>query len=124
VGPAPGVGPTQTQPTAEPLPPEPSTDGAGARVGGGSSNYDDSITDKGSRYPNRETDVSATEFQANLVANGFTVVKQTVGSNGPVTILSNGQTTYTIYTATSTGSASAQATVNGKIVVKIRLGGP
>jgi hypothetical protein len=106
------------------LPPEPSTDGAGALVGGGSSKYDDTITDKGARILNRDTDVTATEFVANLVGEGFNVVKQTIGTNGPVTILSNGQTTYTIYTATSTGSASAQVVVNGSVVLKIRLGGP
>ncbi len=47
-----------------------------------------------------------------------------MGSNGPVTVLSNGQKIYTIYTATSTGSASVQvANAAGQILSKIRLSG-
>lgn len=78
-----------------------------------------------SPYYNIATNLTAREFQSNLVSNGYNVVRQTIGSNGPVTILSNGEKTYSIYTATSTGSASAQATnAAGTILSKIRLGGP
>ena len=60
-----------------------------------------------------------------LVSNGYNVIRRTVGSNGPVTVLSNGQNTYSIYTATSTGASSAQV-VNaaGNIVIKYRFTGP
>jgi RHS repeat-associated protein len=81
------------------------------------------VTAAGSRYTNLATNLTAREFQANLVSNGYRVVRQTTGSNGPVTILSNGEKSYTIYTATSTGSASAQVTnAAGDILSKIRLG--
>ena len=96
-----------------------------AAESGAASVYDTSITAAGSRVTNVATNVSTGEFQANLVSNGFKVVKQTTGSNGPATILSDGQTTYTIYTGTSTGAASAQVTnAAGQTVSKIRLGTP
>ncbi|HNP34891.1 MAG TPA: FG-GAP-like repeat-containing protein [Woeseiaceae bacterium] len=82
------------------------------------------VTAAGSRYANLATNLTAREFQANLLSNSYRIVRQTTGANGPVTILSNGQKTYTIYTATSTGSASAQVTnAAGDILSKIRLGG-
>lgn len=88
-----------------------------------SSKWDPTITSAGASVTNVATDVTATEFQANLIASGFKVVTQTVGSNGPVTVLTNGQTSYTIYIATSTGGASAQVTdAAGQILAKIRLG--
>ncbi|MGH8020742.1 MAG: hypothetical protein ACREIA_21140 [Opitutaceae bacterium] len=86
------------------------------------STYDTSITAAGARMTNVQTNVTAQQFQSNLVSNGFNVVRQTVGSNGPVTVLSNGQTTYTIYTATSTGGASAQVINATGQVIKYRLG--
>jgi hypothetical protein len=78
---------------------------AGTIGGGGEATELAFATAKGSRYVNLAAKLTAREFQANLVSNGFKIVRQTVGSNGPVTVLSNGQKTYTIYTATSTGSA-------------------
>jgi RHS repeat-associated protein len=54
------------------------------------------------------TDVTADEFAANLQANGY-AAKTTMGNNGPVTVLNNGQgSTYTIYTRTSTGGSGVQ----------------
>jgi hypothetical protein len=82
-------------------------------------------TVKGSRYANLAAKIGAREFQSNLVNNGYKILKHTVGSNGPVTVLSNGSSTYTIYTATSTGGLSAQLTnAAGEILSKIRLAGP
>jgi RHS repeat-associated protein len=83
------------------------------------------ITAKGSRYTNLAVDLSAAKFQSNLLSNGYKIVQQTVGSNGPVTVLSNGEKTYTIYVATSTGAESAQVTnAAGEILAKIRFGIP
>ena len=54
------------------------------------------------------TNVTADEFSANLQSNGYTATTLT-GSNGPVTVLQNGQgSTYTVYTRTSTGESGAQ----------------
>ena len=75
-----------------------SSSSSGGGTSGPSSTYDTSITSPGSQYPNVSTNVTATDFQATLQQNGYNVVKQTSGSNGPVTVLSNGNSTYTIYT--------------------------
>lgn len=54
------------------------------------------------------TDVTADEFSANLQANGYSAT-ETMGTNGPVTVLQNGQgSTWTIYTRSSTGDMGAQ----------------
>jgi hypothetical protein len=94
-------------------------------VGGGGafSTYDPSITASGSRYPNVQTNVTVREFQANLIANGYSVVSQATGTN-PVTVLSNGSSTYTIYTRTSTGSSGAQYIGPDGNRVKFSLGDP
>ncbi len=81
------------------------------------------ITRNGAQVPNIGARLTASEFQANLISSGFTVVRQTVGPNGPVTMLSDGQKLYTIYTATSTGGASAEVRIAGRLVSKIRLSG-
>jgi RHS repeat-associated protein len=81
------------------------------------------ITRKGAQVPNIGARLTASEFQANLISSGFKVVRQTVGPNGPVTMLSDGQKLYTIYTATSTGGASAEVRIAGRLVSKIRLSG-
>ncbi|HEX7079783.1 MAG TPA: hypothetical protein VF329_02070 [Gammaproteobacteria bacterium] len=60
-----------------------------------------SATAAGSRYANFATNLTAREFQANLLSNGYRVLRQTMGSNGPVTILTNREKTYTIYTGCS-----------------------
>jgi hypothetical protein len=83
------------------------------------------VTAAGARVTNIATDVTAGDAAANLLANGYEVVQQTVGPNGPVTVLSNGVNTYNIYTATSTGASSMQViNAAGQTLVKIRLGGP
>ncbi|ANB16711.1 RHS repeat domain-containing protein [Dokdonella koreensis] len=83
------------------------------------------VTKAGSRYANIAAKLTPEDFQANLISNGYNVIGETVGSNGPVTILSNGAKTYTIYTGTSTGAASAQVTnAAGEILSKIRLSEP
>ena len=81
------------------------------------------VTANGARYANYATKLTAREFQNNLLANGYKIVRQGVSSNGPFTVLSQGERTYTIYTATSTGNASALVRVAGQTVSKIRLGG-
>jgi RHS repeat-associated protein len=85
-----------------------------------SSLWDTSATLPGSRYMNVATDVSAQDFGANLVSNGY---KVTTRSGGAMVFTNGGQTTYTIYTATSTGGTSVQVfdTTLGKIVIKYRL---
>jgi len=81
------------------------------------------VTAKGARYANYATKLTAREFQSNLLANGYKIVRQGISTNGPFTVLSSGEKTYTIYTATTTGGASVQVRVAGQIISKIRLGG-
>jgi len=67
-----------------------------------------SVRDTSGGLKGINTDVTADEFSANLQANGYTA-RTTMGNNGPVTILNNGQgSTYTVYTRTSTGESGAQ----------------
>jgi RHS repeat-associated protein len=80
-------------------------------------------TASGARMANLSVNLTAREFQANLVKSGYRVVRQGVGTNGPFTVLSRGEKTYTVYTASSTGGASAQVRVAGQTVSKIRLSG-
>ena len=69
--------------------------------------------------------IGATTFEKNLISSGYAIVSRKVGSNGVVTIISNGQKTYAVYTSTSTGAASVQVTNSiGKTLSKIRLCGP
>jgi hypothetical protein len=86
-----------------------------------SSLWDTSATLAGSRYTNVATNVSAQDFGANLVSNGF---QMTTRPSGAMVFTNGGQTTYTIYTATSTGGPSAQVfnSTLGQIVIKYRLG--
>jgi RHS repeat-associated protein len=89
---------------------------------GAFSSWDPSIPQTG-QYLNVGTDVTASQFQATLEANGFSIAQEGLSSNGPFAILTNGQTTYTIYTATSTGEASVQVFNSaGQTVLKYRLG--
>jgi len=86
------------------------------------STYNTSITSPGSQYLNVQTNVTAQEFQSNLSSNGYSVVKQTAGTNGPVTILNNGGSTYTTYTRTSTGASGAQYVGPDGASIKFSLG--
>jgi hypothetical protein len=91
---------------------------------GTSSTWDPSAVPQTGRVLNVATDVPPAEFQANLEANGYSVTAQGVSGNGPFTVLSNGGRTYTIYTATSTGEASAAVyDVAGESVLKYRFFG-
>jgi hypothetical protein len=68
------------------------------------------------------TNVTAEEFSGNLQSNGYTATT-TTGSNGPVTVLQNGQgSTYTIHTRTSTGASGVQYTGPNGQVLKYNLG--
>lgn len=82
------------------------------------STWDTSITTPGSKFLNAGTNVTVGEFQAQLGANGYTVVKNTGGT----TVLSNGQSTYTIYARTSTGLPGAQYFGPNGTSVKYSLG--
>lgn len=86
------------------------------------SKYDTSITSPGSQYTNVSTDVTASEFVANLAANGYTISSQGSNANGPYTVLSNGPFTYTVYTRSSTGAEGAQLFGPGGYSVKFSLG--
>jgi hypothetical protein len=96
------------------------SEGSRAAGQGTPSLYDTSITSPGSQYLNVQTNVGAQEFQSNLLANGYNIVKQTDGA----TILTNGTSTYTIYTRTSTGLPGAQFFGGDGSIVKFSLGGP
>ncbi|MGO7335779.1 RHS repeat-associated core domain-containing protein [Rhizobium leguminosarum] len=72
-----------------------------------SSKYDTSIT-RGKSTPNVGTDVTATEFMKNLQSNGYQIRKvESSQKNGTRTVLSNGSSTYTVYTRSSTGESGA-----------------
>jgi RHS repeat-associated protein len=72
---------------------------------------------RGASVNNIKTNVTASEFGANLEANGFT--KSTSGS---ATIYTKGNTQYTIYPVSrSTLGPTAQVKINGEVVGKIRL---
>jgi RHS repeat-associated protein len=86
--------------------------------------WDVTITNAGSRLSNARTNMGSQEFQSNLISSGYRIVKQEVGSNGPVTVLSNGSSAWTIYTRTSTGQNGAQFFGSGGNSVKYSLGGP
>ncbi|WP_231663616.1 DUF637 domain-containing protein, partial [Ralstonia solanacearum] len=81
---------------------------ANSAASGSVSKWDTSITSPGSKFLNVETDVTAQQFQANLMSNGYSVMNQGTGKNGAFTVLSNGTSTYTIYTRSSTGAAGVQ----------------
>jgi len=99
-------------------------DAAGGAKIAASSLWDTSITAAGARSLNVATDVTATQFQNALMTSGYQVIKQEIGSNGPVTVLSNGASTYTVYVRSSTGAAGAQYIGANGSKVKYSLGGP
>ncbi len=73
---------------------------------------------RGASIRNIQTNVTASEFGANLEANGF--VKSTAADGTPT--YTKGTTQYTVYSQSrSTGGATAQVKVNGIVVEKIRL---
>jgi RHS repeat-associated protein len=81
------------------------------------------VTAKGARMANYAVNLSARAFQSNLMRSGYKIIQQGVGPNGPFTVLAQGEKTYTIYTASSTGGPTALVRVAGQTVSKIRLGG-
>ena len=90
---------------------------------GANSAFDTSITSPGSKFLNVQTDVTAEQFQSNLISNGYNVTSQGAGKKGAFTVLSNGSSTYTVYTRSSTGSAGAQYFGPGGASVKFSLKG-
>ncbi|HDR8934503.1 beta strand repeat-containing protein [Burkholderia vietnamiensis] len=87
------------------------------------SKWDISVTSQGSKFLNVKTDVTAQQFQSNLQSNGYDVTNQGTGKNGDFTVLSNGRSTYTIYTRSSTGTAGAQYFGPGGTSAKFTLKG-
>jgi filamentous hemagglutinin len=67
------------------------------------------------------TDVTAGEFSSTLQSNGYTATNS-LGGNGPVSVLQNGDSTYTIYTRTSTGSSGASYVGPAGQTAKFNLG--
>ncbi|UXI70358.1 RHS repeat-associated core domain-containing protein [Tahibacter amnicola] len=88
------------------------------------SNYED-VTDPGSRYPNRSTDVSKAEFEQNLTDSGWS---KTVSKDGKVAIYEKDGARYVVRDgAKSTGGPTADyygPNNTGGIDVKIRLDQP
>ncbi|MCT7313270.1 hemagglutinin [Ralstonia sp. CHL-2022] len=82
--------------------------GGASTTDGPTSTWGTGSTSQGSKYVNVTTNLTATEFQANLVANGYSVTSQGTGKNGDYTVLQKGSSTYTLYTRSSTGQAGAQ----------------
>ncbi len=92
-------------------------------VSGASSAWDTTVLPQSGSMVNPATDITAAEAQETLLQNGFTVVKDAIGPNGPVTVLTNGQSIYVFYTATSTGETTLSVTTNAVITSKLRFGG-
>ena len=89
---------------------------------GASTMWDAELLPQTGRYLNVATDATAESIQSTLIESGYTATS-TAGSNGAVTVLTNGERTYTLYTATSTGETSMQVTNQlGQILLKYRLG--
>ena len=75
-------------------------------------------TNPGSRLPNIKTDVPKSEFEKNLLDNGFSKSK-----NGKVDIFIKGDKTYSTRDfSKSTDGPTAEVFKNGRPVSKIRLG--
>jgi len=85
------------------------------------STYDTSITNAGSEYLNVKTNVTADQFESNLISNGYSVTNQGTNKNGSFTVLNNGTSTYTIYTRTTTGQAGGQYFGPGGVSAKFSL---
>ncbi|MGH9356239.1 MAG: RHS repeat-associated core domain-containing protein, partial [Terriglobia bacterium] len=91
--------------------------GEGNSAATGTSSDYTAVTKPGSRLPNRVTNVAPQEFGDNLQAEGFRKSVQ-----GDVTVYTKGDTQYTVYPVSkSTGGPTAQVSVGGKPVAKIRL---
>ena len=82
----------------------------------GSTLYDTSITTSGS-IANLQTDISASEFGANLEANGFV---RTTSADGNAIIYTKGNSPYSVYSGNNGVSAQYSPT-GGSPILKIRL---
>jgi uncharacterized protein RhaS with RHS repeats len=81
-------------------------EGAGAEaeaLEGESSLYED-ITDQGSRYANRQTDITRTEFEQNLRESGF---EESMSKDGLVRNFENGGQKYSVRDFSNQGSPTA-----------------
>jgi RHS repeat-associated protein len=88
-------------------------------IGKGAFTAISNVTLRGARTTNLAVDLTASEFMGNLMARGYRVVP----SRG-ATVLTDGRKTYSIYTARSTGTASAEVRgPAGELLGKLRLSG-
>jgi hypothetical protein len=78
------------------------------------------ITESNSKFTNFGTNVTSDEFKSALMLNGYQITSQ----SGSATVLSDGESLYTIYTRTSTGQAGAQYWGPNGIILKFSLGWP
>lgn len=80
----------------------------GAPRNAGKGSGESSMRDAAGGQKGVNTNLTAEEFIGNLQASGFSA-QSTMGSNGAVTVLQNGQgVTYTVYTRSSTGQSGVQ----------------
>ena len=88
--------------------------------GGGAVSKIEDVTQKGSKLRNIKTDVPKSEFEKNLLDNGF---KQNTSKDGLVNVFNKGDKTITTRTfANSTKGPTAETFVNKVPKTKIRLG--
>lgn len=84
------------------------------------SKFDD-ITKPGSKLPNYKTDVPKSEFEKNLLDNGFS---KSTSKDGMVNVFTKADKKYTTRSfSNSTNGPTAEVFVNNSPVSKIRLGG-
>lgn len=81
--------------------------------------WDTSITTAGSKYLNVRTNVTAVEFQENLIASGYKVIGES--AKGVIRLTKDGAA-YTIYTRSSTGMPGAQYFGPAGKTIKYSLG--
>ena len=80
------------------------------------------VTEPGSQFPNFNATTNASDAQATLSSNGYTV-SGTSSTGGPV--MTNGTNTYTFYGRTSLDGASGMQSFNGSgTIIKYTLVGP
>jgi hypothetical protein len=86
--------------------------------------WDTSITGSGSRFLNIRTNLTASEFEKNLISNGYSIASQGTNTNGPFTVLTNGTSTYTTYVRSSTSESGAFFKGPNGVKAKFSFSGP
>ena len=96
------------------------TDKLDSDVGNRTVSKIDDITKPGSKLPNIKTDVPQSEFEKNLLDNGFS---KSTSKDGNVNIFTSGDKKYTTRDfSKSTAGPTAEVFIHNKPVSKIRLG--